>query len=170
MLARPTRMQPLYFAFKLKDGLFIGDRQSPNQLDFLLANKIGTIVNCAASEVTVQHQLEGIRVVNFDWLDSDDEVILDANDSNFHSIYYFIEEAHARHEGVLVCSLRGQSRALTIITAYLIRKYKWSLYKALEYLNSKRNDFEIRANFLKQLVQLEARLFGRKLKNCTKNW
>jgi protein-tyrosine phosphatase len=170
LLARPNRMQPIYFAFKLKDGLFIGDGQSPNQLDFLLANKIGTIVNCAASEVTVQHQLDGIRIINFEWLDSDDEVILDASDSNFHSICHFIDDAHAKHEGVLVCSLRGQSRALTIITAYLIKKYKWSLYKTLEYLNSKRNDFEIRANFLKQLVQLEARLFGKKLKNCTKNW
>ncbi|CAM6000806.1 unnamed protein product [Sphagnum balticum] len=55
-------------------------------------------------------------------------------------------------------------------TPYLIKKYKWSLYKTLEYLNSKRSDFEIRANFLKQLVQLETRLFGKRLKNCTKNW
>lgn len=66
--------------------------------------------------------------------------------------------------------MRGQSRALTVITAYLIKKYRWSLYKTLEYLNSKRNDFEIRANFLKQLLDLEVRLFGKKLKNCTKNW
>lgn len=37
-------------------------------------------------------------------------------------------------------------------------------------MNSKRNDFQIRANFLKQLVAFEIRLFGKKLKNCTKNW
>lgn len=131
MLVRPVRMQPLYFAFKIKDGLFIGDGQSPNQLDFLLANKIGTIINCAASEILIHHQHEGIRTINFEWLDSDDEVILDPSDTNFHSICHFMDEAYARHEGVLVCSLRGQSRALTIITAYLIKKYKWSLYKTL---------------------------------------
>lgn len=159
-----------YFAFKIKDGLFIGDGQSPNQLDFLMANKITTIINCAASEVCVSQQPEHLRVVNFEWLDNDEEVILDPADSNFQSICYFIDDAHSKFEGVLVCSLRGQSRALTVITAYLIKKYRWSLYKTLEYLNSKRSDFEIRANFLKQLLDLEVRLFGKKLKNCTKNW
>jgi hypothetical protein len=57
LIGRPSRLMPMYFAFKIKDGLFIGDGQSPNQLDFLWANKIGTIINCAASEVTITHQL-----------------------------------------------------------------------------------------------------------------
>jgi hypothetical protein len=65
--------------------------------------------------------------------------------------------------------MRGQSRALTIITAYLIKKYKWSLYKTLEYVNSKRNDFEIRANFLKQLVQPQNARHKEKMHSTSKN-
>jgi hypothetical protein len=57
LIDHPSQLMPIYFAFKIKDGLFIGDGQAPNQLDFLLTNKIGTIINCAASEVIVTHQL-----------------------------------------------------------------------------------------------------------------
>ncbi len=49
-------------------------------------------------------------------------------------------------------------------------RYRWSLYKTLEYLNSRRPDLEIRASFFHQLNDLEARLsrsgFGAK----TSNW
>lgn len=85
--------------------------------------------------------------------------------------YDFMNEAYENCESVLVCSLRGQSRALTIITAFLMKKFSWSLYKTLEYLNSKRSDFEIRATFLRQLLQYEIRLFGTgEQQTCSKTW
>ncbi len=37
-------------------------------------------------------------------------------------------------------------------------------------MNSKRSDFEIRATFLKQLLNFESRLFGNGMANCTRNW
>lgn len=55
-------------------------------------------------------------------------------------------------------SVRGQSRATCALAAYLMRKYKWSLLKALEFLNSRRPDLEIRATFIHQLSAYEARL------------
>ena len=39
-----------------------------------------------------------------------------------------------------------------------MRKYKWSLLKTLEFLNSRRPDLEIRATFIHQLSAYEARL------------
>ena len=39
-----------------------------------------------------------------------------------------------------------------------MRKYKWSLLKSLEFLNSRRPDLEIRATFIHQLSAYEARL------------
>jgi len=39
-----------------------------------------------------------------------------------------------------------------------MRKYKWSLLKSLEFLNSRRPDLEIRATFIHQLSLYEARL------------
>jgi len=42
-----------------------------------------------------------------------------------------------------------------------MKKYKWSLLKTLEFLNSRRPDLEIRATFIKQLSDYENRLKNR---------
>jgi hypothetical protein len=49
-------------------------------------------------------------------------------------------------------------------------KYKWSLYKSIEFLNNRRPDLEIRASFIQQLSRFEKRL-NENLKGCqTENW
>lgn len=49
-------------------------------------------------------------------------------------------------------------------------KYKWSLYKSIEFLNNRRPDLEIRASFIQQLSRYERRLQD-SLKGCqTENW
>ena len=53
------------------------------------------------------------------------------------------------YESVLVHSVRGQSRASCVIATFMMRKYRWSLLKTLEFLNSRRPDLEIRATFIK---------------------
>ena len=58
----------------------------------------------------------------------------------------------------MVHSVRGQSRASCVIAAYMMKKYKWSLLKTLEFLNSRRPDLEIRATFITQLGEYEKRL------------
>jgi len=55
----------------------------------------------------------------------------------------FIESSYERGESCLIHSERGQSRCSCLVAAYLIKKYKWSLYKSLEFLNSRRPDLEI---------------------------
>ena len=39
-----------------------------------------------------------------------------------------------------------------------MRKYRWSLFKTLEFLNSRRPDLEIKASFIQQLQEYETRL------------
>ena len=68
-----------------------------------------------------------------------------------------------RYESVLVHSVRGQSRASCVIASYLMRNYRWSLLKTLEFLNSRRPDLEIRATFIKQLSDYEIRQKNRGL-------
>ena len=55
-------------------------------------------------------------------------------------------------------SVRGQSRAASTLACYLMRKYRWSLIKTLEFLNSRRPDLEIKATFISQLQEFESRL------------
>jgi hypothetical protein len=39
-----------------------------------------------------------------------------------------------------------------------MQKYRWTLFKTLEFLNSRRPDLEIRAAFINQLSEFERRL------------
>lgn len=38
-------------AIKIKDGLFIGDDFAATDLDFVVANKVTQIINCAAKQI-----------------------------------------------------------------------------------------------------------------------
>jgi len=79
-------------------------------------------------------------------------VLFPSNHDYPSEIFEFIEEANEVGESVLVHSVRGQSRACCALTAYFMVKYKWNLYKTLEFLNSRRPDLEIRASFFHQLT------------------
>lgn len=70
-------------------------------------------------------------------------------------IFEFIEETLEKSESVLIHSARGQSRSSAVIAVYMMKKYKWTLLKTLEFLNSRRPDLEIRASFIQQLNMFE---------------
>lgn len=97
----------------------------------------------------------GVAYLTFFWLDQDNQVVLDTKDEASNAIFDFIEEAVEATESVLVHSIRGQSRATCTLAAYIMRKYRWSLLKSLEFLNSRRPDLEIRATFIHQLSAYE---------------
>jgi protein-tyrosine phosphatase len=75
-----------------------------------------------------------------------------------HQIFEFIEAAMKKTESVLVHSVRGQSRAASVLAVYLMRKYRWSLLKTLDFLNSRRPELEIRGTFIQQLQDYEQRI------------
>lgn len=81
-----------------------------------------------------------------------------------------MEEAIDNHEAVLVQSMRAQNRACFVIAAFIMRRYRWSLLKTLEFLNSRRPDLEMRQSFLNQLSQYENRLYQRGLGPKTTRW
>ena len=51
-----------------------------------------------------------------------------------------------------------------------MRKYRWSMLKTLEFLNSRRQELEMRPSFLKQLQSYENKLFKRGLGPKTQKW
>ena len=51
-----------------------------------------------------------------------------------------------------------------------MRKYRWSLLKTLEFLNSRRPDLEIRATFIHQLSAYESRLVKAGMGPKTSKW
>ena len=100
----------------------------------------------------------GIVYLTFHWLDQEQQVLFDQTDVTTKKIFDFVEEAGKKSESVLVHSVRGQSRAASVLACYLMRKYRWSMIKTLEFLNSRRPDLEIKATFIQQLQDFENRL------------
>lgn len=145
-------------AIKIKDGLFIGDEFSAQDLEFVIANKVSHVINCAGKQVANHFESIGVVYLTFFWLDQPSQVLFDHSDKTTKSIFEFIESAAKKSESVLVHSVRGQSRAASVLAAYLMRKYRWSMIKTLEFLNSRRPELEIKESFIKQLQDYEQRL------------
>ena len=142
-------------ALKVKDGLFIGDEFSAQDLEFVVANKVTHIINCASKQVANHWEAIGIQYYSLYWQDSDYQVIMDKKGQNFDKLYDFIESTLVTGESVLVHSVRGQCRCICVVATYMMRKYRWNLFKTLEFLNFRRPDMEIRPSFLNQLTVLE---------------
>ena len=141
-------------ANKIKDGLFIGDEFAAQDLEFVMANKVTHVINCAGRQVPNHWESIGVAYLKFNWLDQENQVLFNDHkqgDTITSQIFDFIEDAMKKTESVLVHSVRGQSRAASVLAVFLMRKYRWSLLKTLEFLNSRRPELEIRGTFIQQL-------------------
>ena len=145
-------------AFKVKDGLFIGDEFAAQDLEFVVANKVTRIINCAARQVPNHWEPIGVQYLSFAWFDVENQVVLDSGDKAISLIFNFIDSCLDNGESVLVHSVRGVSRCVCIVTAFLMKKYGWSLFKSLDFLAFRRPDIDINPGFLHQLGSFEARL------------
>jgi len=90
----------------------------------------------------------GVVYLTFFWMDMESQVLFDNQDKATKQIFDFIEKAQKRSQSVLVHSVRGQSRAASVLAVYIMRKYRWSMMKTLEFLSSRRPDLEIKASFI----------------------
>jgi hypothetical protein len=122
------------------------------------ANKVTHIINCAGSQVPNHWIPLGVKYLTFNWLDNNQQILFDAKDTTTNQCYNFIEEALSNTESILVHSVRGQNRACCVIAVFLMRRYRWTLMKALEFLNYRRPDLEIRPSFIQQLAAYELRI------------
>ncbi|XP_008807219.2 dual specificity protein phosphatase 1B-like isoform X2 [Phoenix dactylifera] len=81
--------------------------------------------------------------------------VLDTPDTNlqeyFDECFSFIDEAKRAGGGVLVHCFAGRSRSVTIIAAYLMKKYQMSLSHALSLVRSKRPQIAPNRGFMTQL-------------------
>jgi protein-tyrosine phosphatase len=142
-------------AAKCKDGLFLGDMQSSQDLEFVVANKISRIINCSGREVPNGWERGGVRYLTYYWPESGNCVIFDETNSVLDEIYAFIEDAIESGESVLVHSTDGVSRACFCVAVYFMLKYRWTLSKTLTFLRNKRPDLHPKPGFMRQLQALD---------------
>ena len=108
--------------------------------------------------------------LTLNWQDDEKQTLFDSQERIPDEIYLFIEEAIENHESVLIQSIKAQNRACFVIGAWIMRRYRWSFMKTLEFLSSRRPDLEMRPSFLEQLHNYEASLVARKMGPKTYKW
>ena len=81
-------------AAKLKDGVFLGDFETAQDQEFIVANKITRIINCAGREVgNVYERVGGIKYLTYTWPESGNCIIFDDSNTVLDEIFGVIEEA-----------------------------------------------------------------------------
>jgi len=73
----------------------------------------------------------------------------------FEETYEFIDNALSKGKALVHC-FAGMSRSVTIVSAYLMKKYSMSAIDSLKYVKSKREQSNPNAGFIVQLVKYQA--------------
>lgn len=147
--------------WKVKDGLFIATSnaaEDPDSVEYIVDNKVTSVINCAGYSLPNHWETLGVEYLTFNWVDAGRQTILDDSERDADHIFQFIEQAHDRAEGVVVQSVHGQSRSYCVVLAYLMRKYRWRLHKAMEFLATRRPGHKMQPAFQQQLEAYERRL------------
>lgn len=146
---------------KVTDCIFMGDDIIAHDIEWLSLNQITHIINCAGRHCQNNSVVKGMSFLTFDWGEATTQNIIDQTVIN--AIVGFIEEARQEHGTVLVHGWRSESRPFCLIAIYFMIKYQWNIFKALEYLNSRREGTEVDEGFINQLNALNAKLSERGL-------
>ena len=128
------------------------------------------IINCAAKLLPNYWEHLGIKYLTYYWTDKSTQVILDSKDKIANQSYDFINEALEANESVLIHSGKNQNRACIIAALWIMRKYRWSLLKTLEFLNYRKPNLDIRTHFIQQLTAYESRLISKGKGPKTSKW
>jgi len=153
------------------DGLYVGDASSAEELEAAVAAQVTHVINCCGGEVANHWKdLPGIVYLTYKWTDGGSQVILDQRGDILAEVTRFIGEAFERGNGVLIHSYNGQSRSCCVLSAYLMKRYRWSLQKVLEFLKFRGVVAKIKPPFLRQLSFLEKRLAGEASGPLSQTW
>ena len=146
---------------KVKEGFYIGDKMSAICIEVIIQFKITHILNTTGTQIMNNWESIGVKYLTLNWTENENQILFDNKDEISNKIVEFIDKGIEEGEGLLAHSFKGQNRVCIVVIIYLMKKYRWSLNKSMEYLKSKKKDVDITPYFYKQLCNLEKRLLKR---------
>lgn len=155
---------------KIKDGLFICDEYGAQDLEFVVANKVSRVVNTAGTQLNNFWEQIGVLYLTLNWQDDEKQTLFDPQESIADEIYRYIDEAISNHESVLVQSVKAHNRACFVICAWLMRRYRWSCAKTMQFMQSRRPGLNMCPSFHSQLQVHERKLAARGLGPKSSRW
>jgi protein-tyrosine phosphatase len=146
----------VFEASEILNGMYIGNINSV--YDF---NKL--------KEVGITHVISVLAGFNPPFPNDFKYLVLNALDTtntdiskNFKSTNDFIDNAVENGGKVLVHCMAGRSRSVTILAAYIINTYGFSVEKTLDFIKNKRNIIEPNIGFKNQLISYYNDLYSEK--------
>lgn len=138
-------------ADQILPGIWLGDASASRDLDHLRAANIGYILNITETEPnSFEDQIKYLKVPVPDY-DNTNLLVF------FEVCCDFIASAGKQEvlekKGVLVHCAAGVSRSCTVLVAYLMKHYEWSLQDALAKVKAKRRIVNPNPGFLSQLEE-----------------
>ena len=146
---------------KIKEGFYIGDKIAAISIEVVVQFKLTHMINASGNQIINQWETIGMKYLTLNWSENPNQILFDPNDEIADKILFFIDDSFINGEGLLAHSFKGQNRVCIVVLIYLMKKYKWSLKKSMEYLKSKKQDVDIPPFFLSQLIKFESRLIQR---------
>ena len=143
---------------KIKEGFYIGDEIAGTNLDVIIQFKLTHMINATGNQIQNKWETLGIKYLTINWRDIPSQMLFDSKDELANKIVSFVDDALSKGEGLLGFSYTSQSRICIVVVIYLMKKFKWSLNKCIEFIKSRKNDVNIQKYFITQLVHFEKRL------------
>ncbi len=151
-LSTPLKMS------KIERGLYLGNMEAATDVLLLESHHITHIITLDTVPLPrkISSFLPRVNFLHLHVTDLVDEDIL----SHVDPAIEFIEEGLSNENGgVLVHCFRGKSRSAAIVLAYVMRKYKYTLEKALRKVRARRSCICPHQGFLAQLKLFESMEF-----------
>ncbi|KAL5541667.1 hypothetical protein UlMin_009377 [Ulmus minor] len=151
------------YPITIEENLFLGSAAAANNKSALKDLNITHILNVTNS-LEPSHPNDFVyKVIK----------VADREDTNlrqyFEECFEFIDEGKRAGGCVLVHCFAGISRSVTVVVAYLMRKYRMTVSQALEYVRSRRSKASPNAGFIRQLQEFEKSLHGQEEEKTTES-
>jgi hypothetical protein len=114
-------------------GIYLGNYINANNLEEIRRLRINYILNCA-SDIKINNLPTDVKYCHLDMIDSPQLNIF----QYFGKAFAFIESARKNNCNILIHCKLGISRSTSILIAYMIKHYGYSVKKSLDLIKSKR--------------------------------
>ena len=140
--------------FQILPHLYLGCRKVAASLPSLRNNRITRVLNVTSSVPNQFEDLDGFVYKQIAVEDSHEVDMI----KHLPEAFAFIEKAKNSGEKVLVHCHAGMSRSVTVIIAYLMKFYHYSLDDAFEFVKQRKHNISPNFSFMGQLIEYEAYL------------
>ena len=145
---------------RIDENVFMGKRETTNNLDFLYAINLTDILSLGAKP----HDKERNPDVTYSFYDIEDKHNADLLSILDECVNLMTEVVDNQGGRIFVHCHSGKSRSGSIVCAYYMKKNNWTFEQALEFVKSRRERCKPKEHFVIQLKQYEKMLKERQMK------